>query len=190
MEEETKVESETSVESTTDNQTEETVVEKAEQSPKISDEELAELKKRADLADNYKIRAEKAEKKLKDTSKKIEEKADELSLTPKDTLSIIEAKVHSEDVEHVAKWAKFNNQTIAEALKDDTLKTVLREREEKRKSEETANVKVSRPSSKITGDTIYEQTKQGHGPSETDDDAMDKLAEAILKRKYPNYGKK
>lgn len=109
-----------------------------DESPKISKEELADLKKKAELADNYKVRAEKAEKKAKERS---EEKTTEVSMSPKDYLALTENKITSEDFDVVTDWAKFRNVPISEAIKDKTLKTILNERSEERKTAEITNTK-------------------------------------------------
>ena len=101
--------------STQESEEEETSEEEEEETPKISPEEIEELRKKADLAENYKIRAEKAEKKIKE--KPVEVK-DEPELTTKDTLALVNAKIHEDDVEEVIKASKLLGKTVSETLKD------------------------------------------------------------------------
>jgi hypothetical protein len=103
----------------------------------LLDEEIKTLslgvKKSKELADNYKIRAEKAEKEAKKVTpevKAIESKSEDL--TVKDAIVISKSNVHEEDIDEVVKYAKYAGLSIQEALKDDVLKTILANRQEKR----------------------------------------------------------
>jgi hypothetical protein len=112
---------------------------KEELDKKLSDMKKGseEAKKAAELAENQKIRAEKAEKKLKE-SKGSEEHSDE-NLPAKDMLALTEAKVSSLDFDEVVRIAKVLGKPITEALQDDTLKAILERRVQERASAEAAN---------------------------------------------------
>src|SRR3990167_6957742 len=79
----------------------------------------AELAKEAELATNYKVRAEKAEALAKQLKIKPEEKP-EAPKTP-EPLSLKDIRalqdVHDDDVDQVTEYAKFKNISVAEAKK-------------------------------------------------------------------------
>lgn len=168
--------------------------EKAEETPKNDSEpvdELAELKKKADLAENYKIRAEKAEKeakKLKESKKDSSSSKDELTLTTKDTLALINAKVSTDNFDTVVDWAKFKKIPISEALKDRTLQAVLREKEEEKITAEATTTRgVQRGIQKQTPEEIVSRASKGL-LSDSDED-MDKLVEARMQLKLKKLQK-
>lgn len=167
--------------------------EKAEETPKNDSEtvdELAELRKKADLAENYKIRAEKAEKeakKFKESSKKDSSK-DEVTLTAKDTLALINAKVSTDNFDTVVDWAKFKKIPISEALKDRTLQAVLRDKEEEKITAEATTTRgVQRGIQKQTPEEIVARASKGL-LSDSDED-MDKLVEARMQLKLKKLQK-
>jgi hypothetical protein len=145
-----------------------------EQEEEQTDEEL---KKAQELARNQKIRAEKAEaeiKKLKSAEKE----------TPKnDSFSIKDIKalssVHDEDIERVEKFAKSEGVPIHEALKNEDLKAIIRNREEQRKTAETANTGGSkRGTYKMSDETLLENFNKGIIPEKDED--IQRLAEAQM----------
>ena len=111
----------------------------------------AELGKVGKDAENYqaqKIRAEKAERELKtlaDAKKGGNGNDGEMKLSPKDYLSLTEAKISSEDFDEVKDWATYRKVSISEALKDKTLQTVLREKSEQRATDAATATKARRP---------------------------------------------
>lgn len=143
-----------------------------------SQESLEELKsrlaKQEELINNYKIRAEKAEKKAK------EGKPQEVSgnSTTKDLVALMNAKIHDEDVSKVEKWAKFNNISIAEALKTSEMKAILDLSAEQRKIAEATNVGTARRSSaKVSAETLESNARSGKLPE------SDEEIQTLLKRK-------
>src|SRR3990167_6266727 len=78
----------------------------------------AELAKEAELAINYKVRAEKAEALAKQLKIKPEEKP-EAPKTPELNLKDIRAlqDVHDDDVDQITDYAKFKGVSVAEAKK-------------------------------------------------------------------------
>lgn len=138
-------------------------------SPEESPEELkARLAKAEELANNYKIRAEKAEKKAKESEKPKETKPEESKsegLSFKDSLAIINAKVHEDDIDEVVEYAKFKNISVAEALKSDAMKATLAIKEEYRTTANATNVNTSRRSNaKTTDEALLNNAAQGKLP--------------------------
>lgn len=146
------------------------------------DETEAKLKKAEELANNYKIRAEKAEalaKQLKKPEEKETPKNSEYSLKDIRALS----DIHDEDVDEVVEFAKFKGISVAEAKKNLTIQNLLKAKDEERKTAGAANIGGSRhATSKATGESLLEKAESGQVP-ESDEDIR-KLSEAkILSRK-------
>lgn len=144
------------------------------------------LKKFKDLANNYKIRAEKAEGKLKDKNpdgeskkpqpqKKSSNETDKLSF--KDSVAIIKADVPEEDIDRVISFAKLENISVSEALKNDDLKLLLERRAEKRATANATQVGQRRSGNqRVSEQKLLENLAKGEVP-ENDDD-IDRLARA------------
>ena len=163
----------------------------------VDGKKFPKLSKATELANNYKIRAEKAEaesKELKakadvEPSKKPEEKETPTKPTETETpknysLQDIRAlnNVHDDDVERVEKFAKSEDVSIAEALKNDDLKAVIRNRDEQRKIAEAANTGGGkRQTSKTTGKELLKKFDKGEFPD--DDKEIEQLAEVHLKER-------
>jgi len=149
----------------------------------------AELAKEAELAANYKVRAEKAEALAKQLKIKPEEKP-EAPKTPELNLKDIRAlqDVHDDDVDQITDYAKFKGVSVAEAKKLPEMQSLLRTKEEERKTAQATNTGRGRKgSSKVTGEDLIERAMSGQLP-ESDEDIV-KLAEARLAQKIANIQK-
>lgn len=159
-------------EESTDLDTVEDVVE-SEESTESEVDWKAEAEKQKQLAENQKVRAEKAERQAKT---KVETKVEtQPGLSSKDTIALINAKVHEDDVDEVVDYAKFKKISIPEALKSSVIKTSLSERQELRNTANATNPGRTRSgSSKVSGDALLEKArKTGEVPeSDADLDAM------------------
>lgn len=157
----------------------------------FSPEELAELKRKAELADNYKIRAEKAEKKLKgakESSDAPEKSVKSDALSPKDYLALTEAKVSAQDFDEVVRISKILGKPIADALSDKTMRVILAERAEERKTADATQVnRGGRPAPRPKGEEILAKVLQGEVP-ESDAD-VDKAVDAYFARRRGNQQK-
>ena len=156
-----------------------------EKSPKLyaTTERLA---KAEELAQNYKIRAEKAEKAKKplETETPIkptgEDTPKKSTLSPEDVYALIEAKVPKEDIDEVKVQAKAREVSITEILGDRTMQTILRERAEERKTAQATNTGGGkRGSSKVSDETLLAQVEKGELPEED----MERAAKARIKQK-------
>ncbi len=164
--------------------------------------EVKTLKEKADkatkseeLANNYKIRSEKAEaenKKLKGDggapTTPPEEKKDDLN--SKDLYALMENKVSQEDVDEVIKASKILNKSIQEVLKDDVMKGILARRVEERKVADATNTGgTKRVSTKITGESLAKDAIKGEMPDSDED--IDKLVahEMEVRKKAAKEGK-
>lgn len=153
--------------------------------------------KNKELADNYKIRAEKAEKALPPKKDGEEKKAgegespkkntsgeDDKDLSSKDLLAIINAKVHADDVDEVVEYAKFKKISVEEALKSDVIKTTLSQKDEQRKIAEGTNTRDGnggrKGNYKVSDDALLKKGETGELP-ESDDD-LKRLAKLNIEK--------
>lgn len=113
---------------------------------------LADKKKAEELAHNYKIRAEKAEAKIK-TAKP--EPTQNSSLTVYDTIALMNAKVtEAEDIKEVEEYARFKGVSVSEALKSGVIKTILADKAEERKTAQATNTGKARVGSSTLPDEV------------------------------------
>jgi len=135
-------------------------------------------KKSDDLANNYKIRAEKAEKGIK---KPVTEEKKTGDLSSKDIFAIMNAKVAEEDIDEVVDYAKFKGISVGEALKTSTIKATLSERDEQRKTAMATNTGAARRgSSSASVESLLDNAVKGTLP-ESDKD-IERLMQAKLKQ--------
>lgn len=142
----------------------EEVVEVEDTTQEETPEELKErLAKAEELAKNYKIRAEKAEAVKKTV--KTESTSDDLST--KDTIAIMKANVHEDDIDDVVEYARFKKISVLEALNNTVVKATLKEKEEFRKSAEMANTTNARKgSAKLAPDVLVKNLRAGEVPTD------------------------
>ncbi len=136
--------------------------------------------KAEEVANNQKIRAEKAEKarKAKEPEAKAEEPKDGLSF--KDSLAILNAKVHEDDVDEVLEYAKFKKISVSEALKSNVIKSSLAEKAEHRETaEQTSTGKVRSGNTARTGESILSKAREKGELPDSDAD-LDKMHTARL----------
>lgn len=127
----------------------------------------ARLAKAEELANNYKIRAEKAEKLAK-------QKPSEVSKQAEPTLdNATLARIYSipeEDFEEVMDMSKFKKLSISETLKLGSVKAILAEKAEFRKTAEMSNTgNARRGASKVTDDTLLANLSEGKVPESKDE---------------------
>lgn len=136
-----------------------------------NEELLARLAKAEQLANNYKIRAEKAEKAAKvkpEFNSKPSPTAGEIS--SKDLYALMSAKVAPEDIDEIKDYALMKKISISDALKTSVVKSILSEKEEQRKVASASNVGgTKRASSKVSDETLMDNFANGILP-ETDND--------------------
>lgn len=153
------------------------------------DETPKQLKKRLakaeQLAENQRIRAEKAERKLKGKGKPAPGQKSEQSsnLSPQDTVAIIRAEIAAEDINDVVEFAKFKKISVTEALKSSILKAALAEKAEKRNTGNATNTGKHRPGSRKPSGSSLLKKAQTSGEIPSDDESMDALLEARSKER-------
>lgn len=117
------------------------------------------------------------------TKKEVAEVKKEYSLSPKDTLALIEAKISADDLDEVVQYAGFRKMSVAQALKDRTLQAVLREKQEERRTAEATSTKtvVRTPSKTSASDALEKVRKTGELPDS--DTELQKMIQADLDSK-------
>lgn len=161
-----------------------------EKRKEVLSQEFTTLKQKADeadkakeLADNYKARAEKAER-----EKMPKQKENELSST--DLYALMNAKVPEEDISEVIDYARLKKVSISEALKASVVKTILSEKAEERETANATATGVQRRSApqKNTDEAVFSEVYKGKLPD--DDAGIARLAEAEMNRKIAERSRK
>lgn len=123
-------------------------------------------KKAKDKIDSLKVKPEEQE---------VTKQPDQLSQA--DVIALARSKVEDEDMQEVLDFAKFKNIPVAEALKNSTLQTILKERDEVRESAKVArDGKSKRAATELSDEAIVEMARKGTLP----DDKYDRLAQAEM----------
>lgn len=140
-------------------------VEETTEEVEQTDEEYvskADYDKAMEIANNYKIRAEKAEK-----DKKVEKKpvTQESNLSVQDLYALMDAKVPSEDIDEVTDYAKLKGISITEAVKSNVIKGILKDKQEVRTSANATNTSSARrASSKQSDEALLANAAKGIVP--------------------------
>lgn len=137
-----------------------------EETPEETVEEIkARLAKAEELANNYKIRAEKAEKKAKDGEPQTTN-----TLSAVDLLAVSKAGIEPEDLDDIVEYAKFKNIPLHEALKSTVIKATLAEKNELRKSADATNTSSARRgNATVSDDRLLADAAKGDLPDSEDD---------------------
>lgn len=141
----------------------------------------AEALKAKEIAENQRIRAEKAEGKIKTEKTQVKaSKSPELSTM--DIIALTKANIETEDIEEVMDYAKFKGISIADALKSSVVKATLSERAEQRNVSLATNTGGSkRGVARVSDETLVANAQKGNLP-ESDAD-IDRLMKAMMVRK-------
>lgn len=144
-----------------------------------------ESEKNKELANNYKVRAEKAEKvktdKAGEGNPNNNPTAEEKNLSTRDMMALLNANVPEEDMDEVIDYASYKKISIAEALKSDVVKNTLSINAETRKSAEASNTGAGKPgSSKLSEESLINKARKGEMPQSDGD--ISRLASAMIKK--------
>jgi len=140
-----------------------------------------EVSKAQEYARNQKIRAERAEKELKELKNKFSSKEETPApskntgdFSQMDFMALIKADVPEDDISEVADYAKLKGISISEALKSSVVKTILSERNEERKTAQATSTGPARKgATRPNGDTLIANAQRGQMPdSDADLDAL------------------
>lgn len=149
----------------------------------LTPEQIAELKQKADVSSQNYERAKKAEARAKELEDKLKAKApSQDQLSQKDVLALAKADIHEDDMDEVIEFAKFKKLPVSEALKNSTLKTILNEKTEERKTAAATQMRGgARGAQKTSSEDLLNQALAGKVPD--DDAGIEALAEARMKQK-------
>jgi hypothetical protein len=100
-----------------------------------------------------------------------------------DALLLAKADIALEDASEVVDFANYRKISIADALKNSTLKAILADRVEERKTATATNTRGGQGSKKVTGEKLLEQASKGILSEKDDDIAALVAAELESKRK-------
>lgn len=129
----------------------------------------SEYDKLKEIAENQRIRAEKAEKKAKAELPQ-ETKTDKQDLSTKDLYAMMEAKIPRDDIDEILEYSKMKNISVTEALQSNVVKAILADKAENRAVAEATNTgTVRRSSSKISDETLLAKASKGELPDSDDD---------------------
>lgn len=153
------------------------------QETEVVDEEKAKLK---EIAENQRIRAEKAERELKALKKPVQAETE----TPKNELSrkeqILEARalnsLHEDDIDEVVAIAEAKKISLSEAVKSPYVKAFIKTREEERKTAEATSTAASKKSNRSSGDTLIKKALDNKLEPDEMKDAANDLVKEIFKR--------
>ncbi len=116
------------------------------------------------VAEEEKVRREKAEKAII-KSKTAKETKTSSGINLADSVAILNAKVHEDDIERVERYAKSEGVSIREALKDPELKAILALREENRNTAVATNTSnTRRGSTQVAADVLIANAQNGKLP--------------------------
>lgn len=135
----------------------------SEEGSEEDSEDDVDWKKRALQAEKL---IEKNKKKAKQAPKPSQPSQSD-NLSSRDMFALIKADVHEEDFDEVQKAAKLLDKSVAEALKDDTVQSILNTRAEYRKTAQATNTKAARPSQKkVSAEELKKQASEGKIPDD------------------------
>ena len=149
------------------------VVEEETKEETTSEDEGINWKERALKAEEAIVKAKKHKKEEKKFNEdKPVEKKEVSSLNHLDTIALVKADVHTDDIKEVIDYAKYKGISIQEALKSNVIKSMLDDNAEKRKSAEVANSgSAKKSSSKLSDEALIEKANSGKLP-ESDADLI------------------
>jgi len=121
----------------------------------------------------HRTEAQKLAEEIKKNKKVvIEPKNDTNQLSPIETIAIMRANVHADDIDEVVEYARFKGISIQDALKTTVIRGLLSEKEEFRKSDEVANTNSTRRTvNKVTPESLLKNLSNGEIPDAGSKDA-------------------
>lgn len=153
---------------------------KAEQEEREAEKaKLAEEAAKAkEIADNYKIRAEKAEKRVP----KDDEPTPTQGFSQSDVILLARADVHDDDIDEVIEYARYKKISVKDALNSPVMKSLISERNEERKTAEATATGNSRAGTTPTsGNDLLKDAASGKVPES--DEEISRLVDARFRSK-------
>lgn len=141
-----------------------------------SETELVEVEESQTDEEKEALRRENEELKKKNSqlyerAKKKEAVLEHGKLSPKDYLALNEAKVSAQDFDEVQEFANYKKISITEALAHPTLKTILNDRVEERKTAQTTEIRSARAGQqRQSGEDILRKAERTNAMPDSEDD--------------------
>jgi hypothetical protein len=140
-----------------------------EETVELTAAEAKELREKAAKTDDL----EKKNKQLFERAKKATAKAEEAPGISKDTIALVAAGItDSGDIEEVVEFASYRKISIAEALNNKTLKSILSERADERKTAAATSTRSARGGSQVSGEALIEKARSGDAVPEGQIEAL------------------
>ncbi len=136
----------------------------------------ARLAKAEEIAENQRIRAEKAE-----SAKKVEKPAKNVDLSAADIVAITKANIEPEDIEDVLEYARFKKIPLHEAIKSSVVKATLAEKAEHRKSAAALSTGPARRGTTAVPEEALLSNARTTGALPESDADINRLVQARLK---------
>lgn len=134
---------------------------------------LDEAQKAKELADNYKIRAEKAEKAERNV-RKDDNETPKNDLSQMDIIALVKADIADDDIDDIRDYARLKKISVKEALNSSVIKTLMAERKEERVTAQATSIGNNRAGSKaMTGNELLRKAEAGEFPES--DEEVEKL---------------
>lgn len=141
--------------------------------------------------DVEKLKSEKSElerknKQLYERLKKQESRPQQTStdsLSAKDFLALKDANISADDFDEVQEFATFKKISIADAIKNPTLRSILNERQEERRTAHATATKSPRGATKASGDDLLRKAERTNELPDNDD-GMRAIFEARRARQF------
>ena len=128
------------------------------------EEIMARLSKAEELANNYRIRAEKAEKESKAKKEETITKNNN-DLTSKEIFALMKANVEESDIDDIKDYAKLKGITISDALGTGFIKAMLADKAEQKRVADASNVSnTRRGSGKVSDEVLLDNVGKGIFP--------------------------
>lgn len=127
-------------------------------------------------AKKWKAIATRASKKAK------EGVAPEIGLSAKDFLALRDANVSAEDFDEVQEFASWKKISFADALANPTLKAILRDRTEERRTAQATETKSPRGIARSSGEDLLQKAEKT-GEIPTTDEGLAAIIKARMERK-------
>lgn len=145
--------------------------------PQEEDSSKEDASKLKELAENYKIRAEKAERRLKAKEEPEKNPEEKKELSQSDLIYLAKSDIHEDDIDEVLEIAKSQNKSLKEVHNLSWVKSWLNEKKEERKTAE-ATATGNKRSGPQTPDAnrLYQEAQKGKYPDSKEE--MQKLIEA------------
>jgi hypothetical protein len=156
-------------------ETPETVEETTEETEQSPEADLEKEELRQKLEESESKRRQLIER-LKKTPKP------EISLSNMDVLALAKASVDAEDMDEVIEFAKFKKISVSEALKNPTLKTILNDKAEERKTAQATQTRSPRGTTKTSGEDLLRKAELS-GEVPTTDEGIQAIIKARMDRR-------